>query len=322
MSMKKQFFKRLLLFLMLALAINFLLDRLYKGFVVHNLLNNAVDEQFEAYDDTLKYLSLGNSHNCINTYILDHSFNYMAPGEHYIQTYYKLNHIIEKEKKIPENIILFIDVADFNPVLSNRFEYNSYWVKYLDYFEIARVKGERKILAKWLEGKFFSYAGNYKDIELSIIYRIKIKHVELHNGYRPHRDYRNFAEEKDKVKAGKEKVGIYLTREEYLDKDLLYYFEKILRMCLDHHINVILVRIPVTREYYQEASRVIPVDKLYQDLEDSYNKYPNVLHVFDYHDLYFDHPEYFFDADHLNPKGSDLFTIRLKEDLKSLNFSE
>ncbi len=30
-----------------------------------------MDKQFAEYDDTLKYLALGNSHNCINTHILE-----------------------------------------------------------------------------------------------------------------------------------------------------------------------------------------------------------------------------------------------------------
>jgi hypothetical protein len=36
--------------------------------------------------------------------------------------------------------------------------------------------------------------------------------------------------------------------------------------------------------------------------------------------MFFDHPEYFFDPDHLNVKGSDLFTERLAADLTEIEF--
>ncbi|MCK4677479.1 MAG: DUF1574 family protein [Bacteroidales bacterium] len=316
--MKRQFIIRIVLFLLALIVANTVLDQLYKRFVVHNLLNNTKDEQFDAYTGTLKYLSLGNSHNCVNTYILENSFNYGSPGENYIQSYYKLKSILEKPGKRPENVILFADISSFGPLTADRLEYNSYWIKYIDYFELAKIKKDRDILSKWLEGKFFSFAGNYKDIQLTFIYAIKIGKLELHNGYRPHRDFKNFAREQNRTKQARAKANIYLSKQDYPDKDILFYFEKILQLCQDHGINVILIRIPVTREYFEEASNIVPVDELYEQVQVICANYPNVTRFLDYHDLYFDHPEYFFDPDHLNPRGSDLFTERLKLDLEGL----
>ncbi len=316
--MKKNFIIRIVLFLLTLIVANTVLDQLYKKFVVHNLLNNTKDEQFNAYTGTLKYLSLGNSHNCVNTYILGNSFNYGSPGENYIQSYYKLKSILEKSDKKPENVILFADISSFGPKTANRLEYNSYWIKYIDYFELAKIKRNRDILSKWLEGKFFSFAGNYKDIQLTFIYAIKIGKLELHNGYRPHRDFKNFAREQNRTKQARAKVNIYLSKQDYLDKDIKFYFERILQLCQDHGINVILIRIPVTREYFEESSNIVPVDELYEQVQVICTSYQNVTHFLDYHDLYFDHPEYFFDPDHLNPRGSDLFTERLKLDLEGI----
>lgn len=316
--MKRDFIIRIVLFLLALIVVNTVLDQLYKRFVVHNLLNNTKDEQFDAYTDTLKYLSLGNSHNCVNTYILENSFNYGSPGENYIQSYYKLKSILGKSGKRPENVILFADISSFGPKTADRLEYNSYWIKYIDYFELAKIKRDRDILSKWLEGKFFSFAGNYKDIQLTFIYAIKIGKLELHNGYRPHRDFKNFAREQNKIKQARAKANIYLSKQDYPDKDIVFYFEKILQLCQDHGINVILIRIPVTREYFEIASDIVPVDEMYEQVQVICDNYPNVTHFLDYHGHYFDHPEYFFDPDHLNPRGSDLFTERLKLDLEGV----
>ncbi len=42
--------------------------------------------------------------------------------------------------------------------------------------------------------------------------------------------------------------------------------------------------------------------------------------VLDYHDLYWDTPEYFFNSDHLNGEGAIEFTKVLKQDLDAQGF--
>lgn len=315
--MSGKFAKRFILFAALLLLVNCALDQSFKAFSVHNMLNRRMDEQFAAYSDTLKYLSLGNSHNCINTYILRNSFNYGSPSENYIQSYYKLKHILEKSGKKPEYVILQADISTYGPKISERYEYNSYWIKYIDYPELAGIKNDRNILAKWLEGSFFSYAGNYKDIQLSILYRIKIKTLEMHNGYRPHRDYRNFADEKNKQKLAWDKANLFLSKEVYFDNTIKVYFKKLLQLCQDNNVKVIMVRYPMTKEFNEEEMKIVPAEKLMAEVKAIAVRYPVYKGLFDYHKLFFDHPEYFFDPDHLNVKGSDLFTTQFAKDLKA-----
>jgi hypothetical protein len=310
--------KRFLLFAALLVLVNIALDQSFKAFSVHNILNRRLDEQFAAYDDTLKYLALGNSHNCVNTYILRNSFNYGSPSENYIQSYYKLKHILEKTGKRPEFVILQADISTYGPKIADRYEYNSYWIDYIDYPELARIKGDRTILTKWLEGRFFSYAGNYKDVQLSILYRIKIKTLEMHNGYRPHRDYKNFASEPNKRKSAWDKANLFLSKEIYFENSIRVYFEKMLQLCQANNVKVIMVRYPMTREFHEEEMKIVPAEKLFREVNAIATRYPVFRGLFDYHDLLFDHPEYFFDPDHLNVKGSDVFTTRFAKDLTGL----
>jgi len=171
------------------------------------------------------------------------------------------------------------------------------------------------MLLKWMEGKFFSYAGNYKDIQLSILYRIKMKNIEMYRGFRPHRDFRNFAEEADRQKVAWSKATLILSKESYFDPAIRVYFEKIFSLCQSHGVKVYLVRIPMSKEFFEEETKIVSEEKLYREVEAIAAKYPVYLKTLDYHDLFFDHPEYFFDPDHLNVKGSDLFTEKLSEDL-------
>lgn len=317
--MSRKFVFHSLLFIMLLMMINVVLDQSFKALSVHNILNKRMDEQFAEYTDTLKYLSLGNSHNCVNTYLLEKSFNYGSPSENYIQSYYKLKHILEHSGKKPEYLLLQADISTYGAKIANRYEYNSYWIKYIDYPELARIKNDRQVLTKWLEGKFFSYAGNYKDVQLSIVYRIKIKTLEMHNGFRPHRDYRNFAQEPNRQQLAWDKAQLFSTPGVYFDPTIKAYFKKILQLCDDYEIKVYLIRYPVSQEFYTEETRIVPAWKLYPEVERIASGYTSYLGTLDYHNLFFDHPEYFFDPDHLNIKGSDLFTLKLADDLRLLS---
>jgi hypothetical protein len=337
--MNKKFLKRLLYFVLILIAVNFILDHLFKNFTVHNILNNAKDKDFSEYNDSLKYLSMGNSHNTVNTYILDKAYNYNSPAENYVQSYYKLKSILEVQKRKPEYLILYIDNSSFGPKAMGYLEHNSYWIKYIDYAELAKIKSDNNIFNKWIEGKFISYAGGYRSIMLTLVYYFKIGHLDIHKGYRPPRNFKNFAFEKpanistfsdessydwsggtrvdqqEEIRRAKLKTSIYFSPNAYLDPSIASYFEMILKLCQEHDVKIILLRSPVTAPYWQEVNKLIPVDSLQQKVGNIYKRYPNVAKVLDYHDLYFDHPEYFYDADHLNPKGAELFTKQLKKDL-------
>lgn len=316
--MSKQFARRFILFIILLIIINGMLDHGFKQYSVHNQLNERMDEQFSEYKDTLKYLAVGNSHNCVNTYILANSFNYGSPSESIIQTYYKLKHISETEGKVPEYLIMQSDISSFGPKSANRYEYNSYWVNYIDFIELAKIKQDRGVISKCIEGKFFSYAGNYKDIQLSILYRKKMKNLEMYNGYRPHRDYKNFAKHPSRQRAAWNKAQRILSGDIYFDATTKVYLDKIMQLCQKYNVKVVMVRYPMTREFSIEERKIVPADKLFSEVDEIVSRYSVYKGTFDYTDLYFDHPEYFFDPDHLNVEGSDLFTKRLAEDLKSL----
>ncbi|MCU0370640.1 MAG: hypothetical protein MUC31_04445 [Bacteroidales bacterium] len=313
--MTRKFAIRTALFLVLLLTANFVFDRVFKAFSVHLRVNEMMDEQFEEFDSTFTYLAMGNSHNSINTRILPNSFNYGSPGENYIRTYYKLRYILEQTGRKPEYLLLQADISNFGPKISDRFEYNYYWVRYVDYIELARIKKNKDIMYQWLEGRFFSYAGNYKDLWLSIVYRIKMKEVDMYRGYRAHRDYRNFANVADRQKVAWDKAHLILSKEEYFDDDIRTYFEMIMKLCQENGVKVLLIRFPEAKELYEEEAAIVPVDKLYHEIGNIASRFTVFNGILDYHDLFFDHPEYFFDPDHLNVKGSDIFSEKLAEDL-------
>ncbi len=316
MIRNKLFFKKLLVFIILVLAVNMILNAVYDHWMYYFRLSRLQDEQFEAYSDTLKYLMLGNSHNRVNPAILGNGFCYIMPKEVYAQTYYKLKYILEKTNKKPENILLSIDPVNFSPRAENELAFDGYWRKYLNYSELAREFHDPGYFLNWLTGNFFSYAGNYKYAFMSVQF-FKTDLTQIKNGYIPARNYRNFAKEPDRESLGFELATVYLSS--YSKKSTLgetRYYRKILALCQQYKIHLILLRMPLSEEYLKYARKMVDLDKLDREIIDVTRNHCDDFKVFDYRNEFHGKPEYFFNADHINPIGVMIISRKIKEILK------
>lgn len=316
MNRNKQFFLKLSGFFILVIVVNLLLNAAYNRWMYYFRISRLQDEQFEHHPDTLKYLMLGNSHNRINPEILGNGFCYITPKEIYTQTYYKLKYILEKTKKRPENILLSIDPVNFSPRAESELSFDGYWRKYLNYFELAREYHDPGYLVNWLNGNFFSYAGNYRYVLMSMQFFRADLH-EIKNGYIPARNYRNFAREKDREALGFEIATAYLSS--FGKKSILgetKYYCRILALCRQYRIHLILLRMPESDDYLNYAKKLVDLDQLDREILDVTRKHSSDFKVFDYRNFFRGKPEYFFNADHINPAGVMIISTKLKEALQ------
>jgi hypothetical protein len=238
------------------------------------------------------------------------------PKEIYTQTYYKLKYILEKTTKKPENILLSIDPVNFSPRAESELSFDGYWRKYLDYTELARDYHDPGYLMNWLSGNFFSYAGNYRYVFMSLQFFNADLH-EIKNGYIPARDYRNFAKEPDRESLGFEIATAYLAS--YSKKSKLgetKYYCKILALCRQYKIHLILLRMPMTDEYLKYARKLVDLDKLDRDIIDVTRNHCDNYQVFDFRNEFHGKPWYFFNADHVNPAGVNIISLKIKQDLE------
>lgn len=316
MNRNKLFFKKLLIFFILVSGLNAILNIVYNHWMYYFRLSRLQDEQFATCPDTLKYLLLGNSHNRIDPEILGNGFCYIMPKEIYTQTYYRLKYILEKTSKRPENIILSIDPVNFSPRAENELSFDGYWKKYLDYFEVAREHRDPGYLMNWLNGNFFSYAGNYKYVLMSMQFFNADLH-QIKNGYIPARNYRNFAKEPDRDALGFEIATVYLSS--YSKKSILgetRYYLKILDLCKQYKIHLILIRMPLTDEYLKYASKMVDLEKLDREILELTRNHCDDFRVFDFRNEFHGKPEFFFNADHVNPAGVRIVTMKIKQELE------
>ena len=316
MNRNKLFFKKLLIFILLVIAGNVLLNAVYNHWMYYFRLSRIQDEQFAARSDTLKYLMLGNSHNRINPAILGNGFCYIMPKEIYTQTYYKLKYILEKTNKRPENILLSIDPVNFSPRAESELSFDGYWRKYLNYYELARELNDSRYLMNWFAGNFFSYVGNYRYAFMSVQFFNADLHM-IKNGYIPARDYRNFAKEPDRESLGFEIATAYLASYSY--KSTLgetKYYLKILDLCRQYKIHLILLRMPLTDEYLKYARKIVDLNHLDRQIIALTSNHCNDFRVFDFRNEFHGKPDFFFNADHINPAGVSIVSLKIKNELE------
>ncbi len=322
MNRNRKFFLKFGVFIILLIGLNALFSFLYDRGMIYYRLNRNQDHQFEVFSDTLRYLMLGNSHNVVNPMILGNSFSYVTPRELYTQTYFKLKYILEKTNKRPENILLSVDPVNFSPKTENDLTFDGYWKKYINYFELAREYRDPHFLMNWFMGNFCTYAGNFKFIFQSIRYfRFDLDMIKL--GYLPRQNFQNFAREPNREGQGLIRATAYLSS--YNKKSELgsvRYYCRILDLCRQYNIRPILLRMPQTEEYQKEANKLVNIAKLDREILAFSHLYSSNFILLDYRNEFIDKPEYFFNADHLNPTGATIISNKIRKTLVKLNSSE
>ncbi len=316
MIRNKLFFKKALIFFLLFAGLNMVWNAAYNRWMYYFRMSRVQDIQFEAYKGHLKYLMMGNSHDRVDPAILGNGFCYIMPKETYVQTYYKLKYILEKTDKRPENIFLSIDPVNFSPRAEHELSFDGYWRKYLDYFEMAREYHDPGYLNNWFKGNFFSYAGNYRYVLMSMqFFNTDVNLIK--NGYIRARNYRNFAKEPNRDALGFEIATVYLSsysKSSNIGEPKYYY--KLLALCQQYKIHLILLWMPMTDEYLKYARKFVDLDKVDHEILDVTQHHNNDYQVFDFRNEFQGKPEYFFNADHINPAGVNIISMKIKQKLE------
>lgn len=316
MNQNQRFFLKLFLFLILVLMINLGLNAIYDRWMYYFRLARNQDEQFQQLSDSLKYLMLGNSHNRISPEILGDGFCYITPKESYQQTYYKLKYILEQTDKCPENILLSIDPVNFSPKAENDRSFDGYWRRYLDYEEIAREQRDATYLLNKVRGTYFSYVGNYKYVYMSVLFfNTDLKKIK--RGYFPARNYKNFAKEPKREALGYFVATTYLAGfGKSAQLGTTDYYRRILELCNRYNIHLVLLRMPLTDEYLKYARKMVDLETLDAEILTFTRQHTRDFELFDCRNEFHGKPEYFFNADHINPAGVEIVSKKLKEQLE------
>jgi hypothetical protein len=167
----------------------------------------------------------------------------------------------------------------------------------MDYFELAQVKNDRTYILKWAIAHFCAYAGKGDEI---------LEYLQKVRGFPSLKK-----KQKEDVQA---RIEYHFKDQEIIDQDILYYFKKILDLCIENRINIILIKYPLSRNYLLNATDYVNRNKFYGFLQGILADFPFLNYdIWDYQEIFIDSPAYFMDSDHLNRKGAIAFSELLSK---------
>lgn len=280
-----------------------MLGRVYSKIIMSNSLVNRVEKDFYDYEQNIPFLIMGDSHSqaALNPDVIGTAFNFSSAGENYMQSYYKLKHILEHQSKNIETILLPIDLHSFSSFRSTGDLTHYYWVQYIDYIELGLVSGDLFLcLLQAMIAKLFPYAG-----QVEFILRFlcdDLPHTTMLKGYVPNEG--DLSKREHRSREAKKRAEYHFKNARYMDKVLFHYFQKTIDLCSTYKIKVVLVKFPVSSEYYYYASQLISIESIYEKINAEIDNKPDVR-VMDYQKEFFGKDYLFCNADHLNPLGAE-----------------
>lgn len=296
------------------------LQWLYRSYVVPDTRENGMWQALEAGQDKIETLFLGDSHpmKAVDTSAIPGSYLYAATGESYTLNRLRLRRLLEAGIR-PARVVLPLDLHGFARYRRDFATDDNFWVRQPEYLALGHEKGRfGRYLLRHVRARALGYVGQYRRIffavwpELPAYQKVGPGQFALLDasgigamGRELEADGRSTAEVHFQDGTG------------YPDPVLKADFEQLLRMCAAHNIPVALVQFPVSRAYWVRATELLgaaataPVRR--------YTWQGKQVPVWDARQLYFDQPDFFLDAHHLNPLGRADFSARLSAWLHSLD---
>ncbi len=307
-------------FLAAFLVVNLITNALYIRLVLSQSYLFRSEAQFEANKHSVQVLIAGDSHpmSAVDTRILPNSFSVTSTGENIIETYYRLQYYLERDRLDIKLVLLPVDLHSFSAFRTNRFESPVYWRKYINYGELGRYKGDLPgFLAQRLLSDYAYAGGITNTLDLFMVLSGSTEGLDpMVNGFRVKSG--SFLENGNLENNALERAKVHLYRFDPFHADAEFFFLRTLDLLDAHDVKVALVWYPTSHEYYQAAASMMDVPAFSRQLDALLQGRRQAPPLLDYHDLFWEKEEYFDDPDHLNQAGASVFSTRLLRDLRHL----
>lgn len=301
-------------FLLLNQVVSSLFVHWSRGFFDYELNGR----EFEAVQEQVSVVILGDSHPMAGVVAgdIDGGYNFSSAAESCILTYYKLKYYLEAGKFHPQVALLPVDLHTFLSVRLERIDVHdpAFWIRYMDYFELGRETNTLDEQIKpMLSGRFPLIGG--LDVTIDVIWPEETpQNLPMVSGFTAWVDDFSAVPVKERKMQARNLVESYFPEANNYDRYLLDYFYRLLDLLDEYNVQVVFIWYPITEEYYQYAGQYVMTEAHLAKIRELLADRSPAL-ILDYHDLFFGHPEYFADSNHLNGHGAEFFTNLLVEDL-------
>ncbi len=323
---KNKFIRKILIFLIIIILAFILINAFYNKKILQKKITYRQEKSYQEYINNLDekkidfaFFGASNTMDGIDPEFIPNSFNFGRGGETSVQSYFKLTKVLDKDKIKIKTLILGVNLHTLSSLKrkdrSNLITKLWLYSKFMSYKEIKKISN-KNLLSIWIESNF-PFMGNGADFKI-LITKPKLRKI-----------YRGWAKGEENFSNLNKKQEAY-DRYKELFKDTktvnevnLEYLKKTLKLAKENEINIIFMTYPITRELDEVIIKQnISKQEPYQTI---FNQADNILENYqylDYYDLFFDNPDYFADADHLNYLGAEIFTKKIYEDIQNSNFTK
>lgn len=267
------------------------------------------EKEFARSNDEVSFAFFGNSHVMMGLAprLIPDSVGFATLGEGYMVTYGKLREMLDHRKPQVRAIAMQLDLHSFGASQIDQTG-QPYWAQYADFPRLAADTTRTvPVLMDWLRYKEFPYVGSLSVIAKTLSQDdqlVRDRQVEILTG--------DFSKHEDKQGLTMLRLHEHVPEGSWYCEESAAYLRRCLRFCRDHGIRVVLIRFPLTRIYWENVFRFIPIDKWEAKTREILADFPEVI-VWDYHDVFFDHEEYFTDPNHLNVTGAEIFSKMVRD---------
>lgn len=300
-----------LAFLGTVFAIHGGIRHIYMDFVEASAEARRTMEDRARAADPCDVVFAGNSHTfaACRMDVVPRSTTIASLGEPYLCTYYKLRYFLSRRPTPVRAVVLQLDLHSFGDAKRDATKVYQ-WAPYLDYVDIALFRRDPwPIFKDWVAFDFVPYAGKSKDA-WSYWHTARPSTREIMD-----RAFdRRFSESDNPLRDAFLSAKEHLATTAWYDMESEYFFEKIVKLCGDRGTTLVWVRLPVTREYYEQAITMFPAGEWRRKVDEKVRAHAGVMFL-DAHDMFFDENDLFADANHLNYAGSERFSIWLYQQL-------
>ncbi len=259
-----------------------------------------------ASNNNINTLIIGDSHSqcSINDSLIPNSVNISQSGEAYFYTYAKLERILNTNPNI-KTVIVGYSYHNISEYYTAFVYGNISYSFFADYFFILPVNQINELIHK-------------NNLLIKNAYR-NILNSGFNNLFAKKNNYTflGYYDSRKEAKFDTAKMNERLRTQYYVNNKLtgfsdinIEYFEKIIDLCNNHKIRVILINTPLHKEY---------LDKVPLKFKEKYYSLitKRSVTLVEFNDLELDKNDYLPDGDHISYHGANLTTLYLLKNINS-----
>ncbi len=259
---------------------------------------------------------MGDSHPMmgLNPDFIPGSFNWAGTSEYYFLTHWKLENLLQKHPT-PKTIILPLDLHSFSAqgnalLLAHELD-DPFWAGEIGPQEIREQNLSSDYLRWWISARFFPYAGQF--YRLLSFWKRETYSLDS-NGFVPSTDAISVQNAIARTTSAKARFHGHFRKFSPLDSLQVQALHSIRHLCQQKGIRLILVSFPVSDEYRRFCESDKRLDAV-KNVQLSFKR--NLIHL-DYSRIFEGKPDCFSDPDHLNEKGAEILSRKLRIQIESL----